>query len=93
MRISIKERLFPYDVEHNAPELEKDIEEELQKQFSQLIKKIQSAKIDPIGLGLYARAHEYSQYKKVQDHWGETLSNSEVNVKVKVKIQSMGSNK
>lgn len=91
MRISIKERLFPFDVKREAPKLEKEIEDQLQKQFLQLIKKIQKAKIDPIGLGMYARAYEYSHWKKVQDSWGNALSEADVNVKVKVKIQAMGS--
>jgi hypothetical protein len=93
MRIVITERLFIYDVREKAPELEKQIQAELQKQFQQMLKKIQRAQIDPIGLGLYARAYEYSHWKKVQDSWGEALSNAEVNVKVTVKIHSMGSRK
>ncbi len=93
MRIAIKERLFPYDIMHETPELEKEIQDELRMQFVQLVGKIQKAKIDPIGLGLYARAYEYSEWKKVQDKWGETLSKAEVNVKVDVKIQSSGTMK
>ncbi|BBH23567.1 germination protein [Paenibacillus baekrokdamisoli] len=93
LRVGIKERLFSYDVKHKAPELEKQIEKELEQQFSQLVKKIQKAKIDPMGLGLYARAYKYTQWKKVQDRWGEALSKADVNVKVDIKIQSMGSMK
>ncbi|MEK3911297.1 Ger(x)C family spore germination protein [Paenibacillus sp. FSL H7-0331] len=93
MRIAMKERLFPFDVKRKAPELEKQIQEELQKQFSQLLKKIQNANIDPIGLGLYARAYEYSEWKEVQDKWGEALSKAEVRVNVLAKIQAMGAMK
>lgn len=54
------------------------------------IKKVQENKIDPIGLGLYARAYHYEQYKKVEEHWGEALSKSNINVSLDVDIQSMG---
>jgi Ger(x)C family germination protein len=46
--------------------------------------------IDPFGLGIYARAHHYKQFKEVEDHWGETLANADIHVSVKVKIQAMG---
>lgn len=86
----LTERLFPFDVRNNVKELEKMISEHVQKQFENLIKNIQEHQIDPIGLGLYARAHEYSQYKKVEDHWGEALSKADIHVSVKVILGSMG---
>lgn len=92
MGVILTERLFHYDVRSQAPELEKQIQEELQNQFQQFLKEIQAAKIDPIGLGLYARAYQYPEWKKVQDNWGEAFSKSTVNVNVKVKIRAMGSN-
>ncbi|OAS20699.1 Ger(x)C family spore germination protein [Paenibacillus oryzisoli] len=90
MPATITELLFPYDVQRNRKELEKIISEHMQKQFSNLIKKIQMNQIDPIGLGLYARAHEYRQYKKVEDHWGESLSEADIHLAVKIKITGMG---
>ncbi|WP_054026044.1 Ger(x)C family spore germination protein [Bacillus sp. FJAT-28004] len=93
MGIVMTERLFTFDVEKNAPELEKQIEEELQKQAQHLIKKTQGAKIDPIGYGLHARAYEYEHWKEVKENWGEAFSKAEVNVKMKIKIQAMGSNR
>ncbi|MNY44410.1 hypothetical protein D3C86_1794380 [compost metagenome] len=62
----------------------------MQKQFENLLKKIQKHQIDPIGLGLYARAHEYRQYKKVENHWGEALSEADIQVSVKVVLGSIG---
>ncbi|WP_173194298.1 Ger(x)C family spore germination C-terminal domain-containing protein [Paenibacillus alginolyticus] len=53
--------------------MENKITIQVQKQLESLIHKIQADKIDPMGLGLYARAHEYSHFKKVEDNWGETL--------------------
>lgn len=90
MPARLTERLFPFDVRNNVKELEKMISEHVQKQFENLIKNIQEHQIDPIGLGLYARAHEYSQYKKVEDHWGEALSKADIHVSVKVILGSMG---
>ncbi|WP_239615558.1 Ger(x)C family spore germination protein [Cohnella mopanensis] len=91
MGISMTERIFNYNVRKQAPELEKQIQEELQNQIRQMLEKVQAAKIDPFGLGLYARAYEYSHWKKVQDAWGVAFSDATVNVKVKVRIRAMGS--
>ncbi|NQX62796.1 Ger(x)C family spore germination protein [Paenibacillus qinlingensis] len=90
MTASLTERLFPFDVRKNGKELEIMISEHVQMQFENLIKMLQKHQIDPIGLGLYARAHEYSQYKKVEDHWGEALSEADIHVSVKVILGSMG---
>ena len=87
MAVNIVERLFPID-RIKDEELEKMIEKELKSQFESLIKKIQENKIDPIGLGLYARAYQYEQYKKVEDHWTEALAESNINVSIDIK--SMG---
>ncbi|WNQ12556.1 Ger(x)C family spore germination protein [Paenibacillus aurantius] len=93
MRVTLRERLFPLDVRKEESKLERDIEQQLEKRFDRLIAKIQKAKIDPIGLGLYARAYEYDKWKPVQDRWGEALSMADVNVKVKVTIAGMGTTK
>jgi hypothetical protein len=90
MPVDLTELLFPFDVRKNGKELEKMISEQVQKKFENLIKKIQENQIDPIGLGLNARAHEYRQYKKVEDHWGETLSRANIHISVKVIIRSRG---
>jgi hypothetical protein len=90
MRVGLSELLFPYDVRNRGKELENKITEQVQMQFDNLIKKIQADKIDPIGLGLYAQAHEYSHFKKVEDHWGETLANADIHVFVKTIIGAMG---
>jgi len=90
MRIAFTERLFSYNVRKAPEKLQKSIETKLQEDFENLIKKIQSSKIDPIGLGLYARANMYQDYKEVQNQWGKTLSKANINVKVHVKIGGMG---
>lgn len=88
--ITLSEREFPFDVEKKSGELEKMIEKQLDQQFKNLVKKIQKHKIDPIGLGLYARAHEYKEWQKVQDDWGEALSKADIKINVKVKVKNMG---
>ena len=87
---TLTEREFPFDVEKKSGELEKMIEKQLVQQFEKLIKKIQKHKIDPIGLGLYARAHEYKAWQKVQDDWGTALSKADIKINVEVKVKSMG---
>jgi CO/xanthine dehydrogenase Mo-binding subunit len=87
---TLSEREFPFDVENKSGELEKMIEKQIDQQFGNLIKKIQKHKIDPIGLGLYARAYEYKEWQKVQDDWGEALSKADIKINVKVKVKSMG---
>ncbi|MGO0060126.1 Ger(x)C family spore germination protein [Brevibacillus fluminis] len=90
MRVGLTERLFQLDVTKEAKKLEKDMEAELERRFEGLIRKIQKAKIDPIGLGLHARAYEYRHWKAVQDDWGEALAKGDVNVKVNVTIIGVG---
>lgn len=93
MPVVLTERLFPYEVERQGKQLDKAISEQMQKLFENLVKKIRKYHIDPIGLGLYARAYEYKQYKKAEDHWGETLSEADIQVSVKATIEGMGTTK
>lgn len=90
MRIAITERLFPFNTRQDAAKLQKAIETKLESDFKHLIKKIQAAKIDPIGLGTYARTYTYPEWKKVQNQWGKALAKGDVNVKVSVKVAGMG---
>lgn len=91
MSITLTERLFFYDMEKNKEKLEQQIQEQLQKQFKYLIKKCQNHQIDPFGLGLFARAYQYEEWKQVQDHWGKAFSKADVKISVKTKIKYMGS--
>ncbi|MBU5444880.1 Ger(x)C family spore germination protein [Paenibacillus sp. MSJ-34] len=93
MAIFLTERLFPIDMRKETRALERCIESELERQFADFIRKIQAAKIDPVGFGMYARAYAYPQWKKVEDDWGEEFADAEVNVKVDVEIQGMGAMK
>ena len=89
MIINIVERLFPGHLVQEQ-ELERWIEHELLSRMKDLIKRIQDNKIDPIGLGIYARAYQYEHYEKVKEHWGEALAESNIDISLDVDINSIG---
>ncbi|TCP53390.1 Ger(x)C family germination protein [Tumebacillus sp. BK434] len=93
IRVVLAELMFPIDVRNEEKKLTREIEQQFEKKFDKFIDKVQQAKIDPIGLGLYARAFEYEHWKPVQKRWGEELAKADVNVKVKVEIAAMGTRK
>ncbi|WP_010676819.1 Ger(x)C family spore germination protein [Bacillus timonensis] len=90
MSILILESLLSMDMKSNEEKIKEIIEERLKSEYEKLFKKIQSHKIDPIGFGVYARAYEYEHFKKVQDNWGEALSQANINISVEVEIKGMG---
>ncbi|GIN99369.1 germination protein [Brevibacillus halotolerans] len=87
---TISERLFPFNNIEPPKGLEKMIEEKLEQKFASLIRKLQKAKLDPAGFGMYARAYAYPHWKKVKENWLDNFQKSRVNIKVKVKIIGMG---
>lgn len=93
MRVILTERLFDMNVRKEDKKFERDIEEQFEKRFGQLIAKIQQAQIDPIGFGMHARAFEYGHWESVQDRWGQAFSKADVKVKVKVTLAAMGTTK
>ncbi|THE09309.1 Ger(x)C family spore germination protein [Bacillus timonensis] len=90
MSILILESLLSMDMKTNEAKIKEIIEERLKTEYEKLFKKIQTHKIDPIGFGIYARAYEYEHFKKVQDNWGEALSQADINVSVEIDIKGMG---
>lgn len=90
MTITLSERLFAFDVLNNGNELEELIVKQMKAELEKLIKKLQKHQIDPIGLGVYARAFQYKKYKKVEDRWGEAIKDATINVKLDLKIEAMG---
>lgn len=90
MSVVILESLLTIDMKSDEKKIRRIIEERLETEYKDLLKKIQDYKIDPIGLGLYARAYQYNHYKKVEDNWGEALSEADINVSVKLDIIGMG---
>ncbi|MGG1660617.1 Ger(x)C family spore germination protein [Brevibacillus sp. NRS-1366] len=90
LRIAISERLFPFNMEKDHKKLEKLIEQELHKEYTQLIKKCQKVNTDPFGFGLYARAYAYKEWKKVEDDWPKAFANADVRVIPDVSIKGNG---
>lgn len=90
MSIALTERLFPYDMERKSEVLERQIEKQLKKQFEELFKKCQKRKVDPFGLGQYARAFQYEDWKKVQDDWGAAFAKADVRITVDTNIKYWG---
>ncbi|MEI7024214.1 Ger(x)C family spore germination protein [Paenibacillus sp. y28] len=88
--VALTERLFPFDVGNRGPELERMLEEQMKQELETLIKKLQRHQVDPIGLGLYARAYAYPHYKQIQDQWGQEFARSHITIGVKVTIKAMG---
>lgn len=88
--VGLTEHLFPYDVFRNRKQLEHKLAVQVQAQMEALIHKFQQAQIDPIGLGLYARAYEYAHYKEVQQHWPQAAAEAKITVDVHIKIASVG---
>lgn len=70
--------------------LERQITKSIDKELNKIVKIIQSNKIDPIGLSMYARAHQYQQWKMHQKNWGNEISNSNIKIKTLIKIGNTG---
>lgn len=90
MSIMVLESLLSVDMQTHEKEIKKKIEERLKTGYVELFKKIQGHKVDPFGFGIYARAYQYDEFKKVEDNWGEALAEADINVSVEVDIKGMG---
>ncbi|SEM91066.1 Ger(x)C family spore germination protein [Paenibacillus sp. OV219] len=88
--IQITERLFDYDVQDDAHKLEKMINEQLDNKLRELVGKFQKNKVDPIGLGLFARAYQYHNWKKVQNDWPEAFAEAKIDVHAHTSIKDYG---
>ncbi|MFH5186413.1 Ger(x)C family spore germination protein [Paenibacillus sp. TAB 01] len=84
------ERLFPYDMRKDEGKLRQALEQQLGQDLRDLVKRLQQIKLDPIGLGMYARAHEYDTWKRVQDQWGKAFAEADIDVQVHLKTLNMG---
>lgn len=93
MRAVLTERLFEVNGKRDEKRFKEDIEKQLEKRFNHFIKKFQKEKIDPVGLGHYARAYEYEHWKKSSEHWGDELAKANIKIKVDVTIASEGATK
>ncbi|CAN7739788.1 Ger(x)C family spore germination protein [Paenibacillus sp. LjRoot56] len=88
--IQLTDKPFTFDVRNDASKLEAEINQQLEAQMKSLVKKMQEHEVDPIGLGLYARAYQFKAWEHVQDEWGHAFSEADVRIHVKTKIKNMG---
>jgi Ger(x)C family germination protein len=70
--------------------LEARLEQELTNQCERLFQKLQQHRLDPIGLGVYAKAYEYQRWKAVQKDWGSALSKAAITVSPRIQIVNRG---
>lgn len=90
MDIILTERLFPFDNETMSKQLEQLLAQQIKKDCDALVKKLQQHRIDPIGMGIYARAYQYEEWKKVENDWGKAFSKAKINITPKVDIRNFG---
>ncbi|PEJ59085.1 spore gernimation protein [Bacillus sp. AFS002410] len=76
--------------DNSEGKLIKEIENDLQKDLNLFVKSLQNDKVDPIGLGLFARSFKYSEWKKVEDNWASAFQQSKIKVKVKIILVDKG---
>ncbi|WNC12185.1 Ger(x)C family spore germination protein [Brevibacillus brevis] len=89
--IVLTELLVQLHPMQDKEKLEKAIASEMKKKMEAVIAKFQKHHLDPIGLGKYARAYAYPQWKQVEDDWGRAFSQAKVRVIPEVRMISIGS--
>ncbi|TFB21120.1 Ger(x)C family spore germination protein [Filobacillus milosensis] len=72
----------------NIKELTKTLEEELTKEATSIIKKLQEANSDILSLGRKAQAYHYNEWKQM--NWEKDYKNLEIIPNVKVTIKDIG---
>jgi Ger(x)C family germination protein len=90
-QIVLTEILVKIDPVKDKERLEKAIELEMKKKMEAVVAKLQKHQLDPIGLGKYARAYHYEQWKKVEDDWGRAFAKAKITIIPEVRIISVGS--
>ncbi|WP_201004668.1 Ger(x)C family spore germination protein [Paenibacillus glycanilyticus] len=73
-----------------VPVLEQEVSKQLQQECDKLINKIKRYHVDPIGFGYYAKAYQLSQWKKVEDNWGDAFAQADVEITTHIKLISTG---
>ncbi|BAU28282.1 Ger(x)C family germination protein [Aneurinibacillus soli] len=90
MNVDLTERTFDMNVTKNKEQLEAILTKQFTKELNGLIKKAQKKQLDPFGFGWQARAYQYSEWKKVEDHWPLEFSKAKVSIIPVVKIKKNG---
>lgn len=92
--ISLDIHISNYDelnnIDDSLNDIANSIEVQLEKDIEELYTHLKENQLDPLGLGLYARAFYYPIWKEVQDDWGNAFSDAETNIIVDVKIKDHG---
>ncbi|MET3196137.1 Ger(x)C family spore germination protein [Bacillus sp. OAE603] len=70
--------------------LRDEIEKELEKELNDLVRSFQQAKVDPLGLGIYASAFNHSVWKKNDDKWISFYEKAKIKVNVEIIIFDKG---
>ncbi|TCP59132.1 Ger(x)C family germination protein [Tumebacillus sp. BK434] len=76
--------------EQNIKAVEKMIATELQKEFQKLITKLQRLEVDPLGLGLYARAYQFKHWREAEKNWPAAFAKAKIHVTTDVTIENYG---
>ncbi|EOQ08970.1 Ger(x)C family spore germination protein [Bacillus cereus] len=90
MELMMTEKLLSQDMKNGHEKLEKIVKKQLKRNFETLIKKLQVENLDPIGLGIHARAYQHTEYSHIKQPWEKKLSESKVCISVNVNINTMG---
>ncbi|MCI0763730.1 Ger(x)C family spore germination protein [Bacillus sp. TL12] len=90
LKVSIAERTFDIDMKKDTVKLTALITKQLEKDFNDLIYKVQRQKLDPFGFGDYARAFQYKHWKEIENEWPHTFSEASVKVTPTLKILENG---
>lgn len=67
-----------------------EIEKKLEKNLNDLVTSFQEAKVDPLGLGIYASAFNHSVWKKNDDKWISFYEKANIKVNVEIIIFDKG---
>lgn len=70
--------------------LQDEIEHTLEKDLNDLVTSFQEAKVDPLGLGIYASAFNHSVWKKNDDKWISFYEKAKIKVNVELIIFDKG---
>lgn len=90
MDVEITEMNSHIDIGKEMKVLEKAIELDLKKKVNSFIHKLQQHKVDPIGMGIVARAYQYNKWKTVEDHWDKAFADAVITVTPEVTIKRHG---
>jgi Ger(x)C family germination protein len=87
---SLIERTFPYDVYNASPQLNKEMEQQFNRDLKKLTQKLQKLGVDPTGFGIYAKMKQYDAWKNIENKWTNSFSNAAIDIHTKVVIRNIG---